>query len=89
MARAISATINPEVLAASTLDFYALMAAGTKCPLTATLGQSAGNKCVISAGNAQVEGIKENKRGTLQILDVTLRLIPSSAADDEIEFKFN
>lgn len=87
--RAVSADIDPEVPELSSKDFWAMWQASETVPMTATIGQTAGNKCVITTPAVQIDDLKFADRENVLTYGLPLRVKPTDAGNDEIEFKFN
>lgn len=88
--RAVTGEIDPEVAAIATKDFWAMWAASSSVAMTATIGQTAGNRCVIACPAVQIdEGLKYGDREGILTYGLPLIIKPTTAGNDEIEFKFN
>lgn len=86
--RQVTGSINPEVAPLTTKDFRGLMMASTKCAFTATVGNAAGNKVVITAPAVQIDDAKDSDRDNILVQDLSLRFVPTSAGNDEIKLTF-
>ncbi len=88
--RAVSGEIDPEVVAIATKDFWDMWANSSAVTMTATVGQTAGNRCVITCPAVQIdEGLKYGDREGILTYGLPLLILPTDAGNDEIEFKFN
>lgn len=87
--RAVSADIDPEVPALASKDFWDMWQASETVAMTATIGQTAGNKCVITTPAVQIDDLKFADRENVLTYGLPLRVKPTDAGNDEIEFKFN
>lgn len=87
--RAVSAEIDPEVPALASKDFWAMWQASATVPMTATIGQTSGNKCVIGCPAVQIDDLKFGDRENILTYGLPLMIKPTDAGNDEIEFKFN
>lgn len=87
--RQMSAEIDPEVPDFATKDFWGMWQSAENVVMTATIGQTAGNRCVISAPNAQIDDVKYADRENILTYGMPLRIKPTVAGNDEIELKFN
>jgi hypothetical protein len=86
--RKASAEIDPEVVALATKDFHAMWENSSQVAFAATIGQTGGNKCVISAPKVVVDELKYGDRESQLIYAMPLILTPN-AGDDEVQFKFS
>lgn len=86
--RKVTGEIDPEVPALSDKNFWTLLTSGAKGLFTCTIGQSAGNRCVISGPKAQLDDLKYGEREKILTYAAPLVFVPD-AGDDEITFKFN
>ena len=87
--RTVTAEIDPEVAAIGTKDFWAMWANSSTVAMTATIGQSVGNRCVITCPAVQPDDIKYSDREKILTYQYPLLVKPTDAGNDEIEFKFN
>lgn len=87
--RQVSANIDPEVPALAEKDFWDMWQKSESVPMTATIGQTAGNKCVITTPRVQIDDVKFADRENVLTYGMPLLVKPTDAGNDEIEFKFN
>lgn len=87
--RAVTAEIDPEVPELASKDFWAMWQDAETVTMTATVGQTAGNRCIITAPAVQIDDVSFGDREKVLTYGLTLRLKPTNAGNDEIEFKFN
>jgi len=87
--RQVSGEIDPEIPTMAEKDFWGMWEAAQNVTMTATIGQVAGNRCVISAPNAQIEDVKYADRENTLTYGMPLRLKPTAAGHDEIMLTFN
>jgi len=85
--RKITCEIDPEVVALSTKSFWGLWAANTLVAFTATVGSTAGNRCVITAPKVQIAEVKYGERESLLTNALKLNFTPNTG-NDEIKFSF-
>ena len=85
--RKITCEIDPEVVALATKSFWGLWAANTLVAFTATVGSTAGNRCVITAPKVQIADVKYGDRESLLIQNLKLNFTPNTG-NDEIKFSF-
>lgn len=86
--RQITGEIDPEMVLKATKDFWGLWENSSQAAFTATIGSSAGNRCVITAAATEFDKPKYGDRENRLTLGMPLRFIPLSG-NPEIEFKFN
>lgn len=77
-------TLDPEMLAVATHNFFNKMTSHTLMALTLTVGSASGNKYVIAAPKVQYTAIAPGDRDGMQIAGVTFQLTRDSSADDEL-----
>lgn len=87
--RQMTAEIDPEVPAIADKDFWAMWEAAEDVAMTATIGQTAGNRCVITCPVVQIDDVKYADRENILTYGMPLRIKPTAAGNDEIELKFN
>jgi len=88
-AREPTLTVTFEHIAASTLDTFGLLAAGTKVPIAFHIGTAAGKTIWIFADLGQVTGISAGDSDGIRTLDVTFTLTgAANSENDEIEMVF-
>lgn len=87
--RAVTGEIDPEAVALTTKNFFQMWEDSTGVALTATIGQSTGNRCKISCPNVQWDVPKYADRDNRLTFSLPLLINPSPAGNDEIEFKFD
>ena len=87
--RAVTGEIDPEAVALSTKNFFQMWEDSAGVALTATIGQSTGNRCKISCPNVQWDVPKYADRDNRLTFSLPLLINPSPAGDDEIEFTFD
>jgi len=86
--RAPTGKIDPEVVALATKDFWNLWETSKQMALSATLGDAASNKCVITAPAVVLDGLGYEEREKLLIYGASFGLHPTASGDDEIKFSF-
>lgn len=87
--RMMTAEIDPEVPDMGDKDLWAMWEAAENVAMTATIGQTAGNRCVISSPVVQIDELKYADRENILTYGMPLRLKPTPSGHDEIELKFN
>jgi hypothetical protein len=87
--RMVSGKIAPEMVLPATKDFWTMWSGGSTYAMTATIGASAGNRCVITAPAVQLEKPKYGERESILTAEMGLVLTPTSAGNDEVIFTFN
>lgn len=85
--RKVTGSIDPEAVLLAAKNFYTLQEAGTLVAFTATIGQTAGNKCTITGPKVQIEKIAFADRNRLRINPLTLNFTPNTG-NDEIKILF-
>lgn len=86
--RAITGEIDPEVEAIATKDFWSMWANSTTSAMSATIGQTAGNRCLITCPAVQPDDLKYGDREGILTYQLPLLIKPTAAGNDDIEFKF-
>jgi hypothetical protein len=86
--RKVSGSIDPEVPTLATKDYWAILMAGTQTALTATVGNVAGNRCVITAPKVSISDLKYADREQILTYAMPLSFNPN-AGDDELVLTFN
>ncbi len=79
--------IDPEVVALSTKNFWQLWENSSQIALSATVGTSATNKCVITAPKVVLDTPSYEDRNNILIHGLPFTLHPDTG-DDEIKFSF-
>lgn len=87
--RAVTAEIDPEVPAIAIKDLWNIWATSTSVPVSITIGQAVGARCVITMPNVQIDELKFAERENILTYQLPLVVKPTIAGNDEIEFKFN
>ncbi len=87
--RAVTGEIDPEAVALSTKNFFQMWEDSEAVELTATIGQSAGNRCRITCPNVQWDVPKYADRDNRLTYSLPLLINPSPAGNDEIMFVFD
>lgn len=87
--RSITGEVDPEVETIATKDFWAMWANSTTAAMTATIGQTAGNKCLITCPGVQIDDLKYGDREQILTYQLPLLIKPTATGNDDIEFKFN
>lgn len=87
--RAVTGEIDPEVPALAEKDFWAMWQDAETVALTATIGQAAGDRCIITSPAVQIDDLSFGDREQILTYGLPLRIKPTDAGNDEIEFKFN
>lgn len=88
--REISGSFDPEVIALATWNPWSVYETPTIGALSATIGVSTGNKCVISMPNCQIEAPKLGARENIQIYTVAFKARATlTAGNNEVQFRFN
>lgn len=77
-----SGKIQLENPAIASKDFWTAINARTLGALSLTHGQTAGNKILISAPNVQLTGPSIASQENIEMLDMTMDLLPSSGNDE-------
>lgn len=85
--RAIKGEIDPEAVALETKDFWSMWETSDRVALAATVGGTAGNKCVITAPKAQLDLPKYADRENILTYALPIIFTPD-AGDDEIQLSF-
>ncbi|MBI5328853.1 MAG: hypothetical protein HZB80_11295 [Deltaproteobacteria bacterium] len=85
--RNVTGDIDIEAAEIATKDFYAMWEGNNRVLLNATVGQTAGNKCVISAPAVIISDIKYGDREGILTKQVSLVFTPDTG-NDEIKFSF-
>lgn len=85
--RKVTGSIDPEAVLLATKDFYTMWENSSRVALTATLGQTAGNKCIITGPKVSLGQIGFADRNKLLTHSMPLNFTPN-AGDDEIKFSF-
>ncbi|MBN9525451.1 MAG: hypothetical protein J0H82_04550 [Alphaproteobacteria bacterium] len=78
--RKVTATLDPLKTLVATRDLIGALRAGTKYPLVARCGSSAGNRLLITAPAAKVMGDDEQDRQGLVAENVNLHLVGTNSA---------
>jgi hypothetical protein len=86
--RKITGDIDPEAVLLATKDFWTMWSGNSQVALTATVGSVAGNRCVISGAQVQLDGLKYGDRENILTYALPLVFMPSSAGDDDISLAF-
>jgi len=86
--RAITGSIDPEKVRVADKDWFSVMSGGASVAFTATIGQGAGNKCVITAPAVQITEMSDGDRDGILTNTLNLSFVPTDAGDDEIVFSF-
>lgn len=87
--RAVSGTIDPEMVLPATKDFWGMWNSGAAFAMACTIGSTAGNRCVITAPAVQLDKPKYASRENILTLDMPLILAPTDAGNDEVTFLYN
>lgn len=87
--RSVTGEIDPEAVALATKNFFQMWEDSAGVALSATIGQSTGNRCRISCPNVQLDVPKYADRDNRLTYSLPLLINPSPAGNDEIEFKFD
>jgi len=85
--RNIKGEFDPEAVALSEKDFWALWSNSSRVALSATAGQTAGNKCVITAPKVQLDLLKYGDRENILTFSTPVIFTPN-AGNDEIKLSF-
>ncbi len=85
--RKITGEIDPEVVALATKNFWTMWSGNSQVALTATVGSTAGNRCVISASKVQVDSMKYGERENILTYALPLLFMPDDG-NDEISLAF-
>lgn len=86
--RAVTGETDPEMVALATKDFWSMWSNGSLSALSATVGNTAGNRCVITAPNVQLDTPKYGDREGILTQALPLIFTPN-VGNDEVQFKFN
>ncbi len=81
-------SMDPEAVTRATHEFWLRMQDATPGALTATLGNTAGNRLIITAPAVTYDPFAWGDRNGLRTYEVPLRFA-RSAGDDEIRLRFN
>ncbi len=87
--RTVAGEIDPEAVPLATKNFWQMWEASNGVALSATIGQTAGNRCRISCPNVQLNVPKYADRDNRLTMSLPLLINPTAAGNDEIEFKFD
>jgi hypothetical protein len=87
--RTVSGKFTPEMVLPATKDFWTMWSGGSAYALTATIGATAGNRCVITAPAVQIDKPKYGERENILTAEMGLVFTPTSAGNDEIILTFN
>jgi len=80
-----SGTINPEMLAAGTYNFFNKMTTNSEGAFTITVGSVSGNKYVITAPKVQFTAVEPGDRDGVQVASLSFQLNRSAnAGEDEL-----
>lgn len=85
--RAIVGTIDPEAVLVGTKDFYTMWDQSSRVAFSATVGQTAGNKCLITGSKVSLADLKYGDRNGILTLEQKLNFT-TNAGNDEIKFSF-
>ncbi len=85
--REVTGSIDPEAVFIATKDFYTMWEQSSRVTFTATLGQVAGNKCIITGPKVSLGDMKYGDREGILTLQQTLNFTPN-AGNDEVKFSF-
>lgn len=89
-AREISGSFDPEVVGLGTWNPWSVYETPTLGALSATIGNTAGNRCKISAPNCQIEAPKLGARDGIQTYSIAFKpRVTLTSGNDEIRFRFN
>lgn len=86
--RKVAGEIDPEAVALATKDFWAMWQNSTAVAFTATIGQVAGNRCVIAGPKVAIDDLKYGDRENRLTYAMPLMFTPNNG-DDEVSFTFN
>jgi hypothetical protein len=86
--REVTGELDPEVVALSTKNWWAIWSAGTQVAFTATAGGTEGNRCVITGPKLQIDNLKYADRESILTHGMTLNFVPNTG-NDEIKIMFN
>ncbi len=86
--RAVSGEIDPEAVALATKDFWSMWEDSDQVAFTATIGQTAGNICTVTAPAVVLDQPKYGDRENILTYALPLILCPTSSGDDEISLAF-
>jgi hypothetical protein len=86
--RDLTGKIDPEVVALATKNFWAIWEASTRVAFTATLGSTAGNRCVITAPKVQIDKLGYDNRNDYLVHGMGLNFTPN-AGNDEVKFRYS
>jgi len=87
--RSVTGEIDPEAVALATKNFWNVWETSQAVALSATIGQSVGNRCRITCPAVQLDIPKYADRDNRLTFSLPLLINPSAAGNDEIEFKFD
>lgn len=85
--RSVKGEFDPEAVALSEKDFWALWANSTRVALSATAGTAAGNKCLITGPRVQLDMLKYGERENILTFATPVIFTPD-AGNDEIKLSF-
>jgi len=85
--REVVGSIDPEDVLNSEKNFESMWSASSRVAFSATVGASAGNKCVITGPKVALKGLDEGERNGLRTKNIDLVFTPDSG-NDEIKFSF-
>ncbi len=86
-ARAVAGDCDPEAPGLATKNFWDMWSNSNRVALTCDIGQTAGNKCVITAPKVALGDIQYGDRNGMATLALPLVFTPN-AGNDEIKFSF-
>lgn len=87
--RTVTGEIDPEAVPLATKNFWQMWENSSGVALSAVIGQTPGNRCRISCPNVQLDVPKYADRDNRLTMALPLLINPSSAGNDDIEFKFD
>ena len=88
--RAVKGDCDPEAVALATFNPWTLWNAGTAGTLTATVGSSAGNRCIVSSPSLVLDTPKYGAREGILAHTLGFSCHPTlTAGDNEIKIRFN
>lgn len=88
--REVTGSFDPEIVSLGTWNPWNVYESAATGALSATIGSTAGNRCVISMPRCQIESPKLGAREGIQTYSIGFKAKASlSAGNDEVQIKFN
>jgi len=85
VSRAMSGSIDPEMVTVATHDYFGSLDANTEGVTKFTVGSASGNKFIVIGAHSQFTGITPGERNGISIASIDLGFNESTLGDDDLQ----